>query len=148
MILTTRSTDSWWNSASATIIPIGRAPPAWARALIPPVRLNTQMANGTVWDRVFDGRQFEEAHAKQVFDEHNASVQAELPPERLLVYEVKQGWEPLCAFLGKPVPDEPFPHVNDTAQFQKTIATIKWSFRAVHTVFAVAALGALWALLG
>ena len=36
------------------------------------------------------------------------------PPERLLVYEVKQGWEPLCTFLGVPVPKTLFSHVNDS----------------------------------
>ena len=41
VILTVRSADSWWKSASATIIPIGRAPPAWARKQIPPIRQNS-----------------------------------------------------------------------------------------------------------
>ena len=40
-------------------------------------------------------------------------------PGRLLVYEVGSGWEPLCAFLGVPVPDEPFPRSNATAEFQE-----------------------------
>ena len=39
-------------------------------------------------------------------------VRAEVPADRLLVYEVTQGWEPLCAFLGVPVPDEPFPSAS------------------------------------
>ena len=41
-----------------------------------------------------------------------------MPADQLLVYEVGQGWEPLCEFLGVPVPDEPFPHLNDTASFR------------------------------
>jgi hypothetical protein len=41
---------------------------------------------------------------------------------RFLSYEVSQGWEPLCAFLDVPVPDEPFPKVNTTAEFQERIA--------------------------
>lgn len=36
----------------------------------------------------------------------------------MLVFDVKQGWEPLCKFLGKPIPDVPFPNLNDTAQMQ------------------------------
>lgn len=39
------------------------------------------------------------------------------PKDRLLEYEVKQGWEPLCKFLDKPIPDEPFPRVNDSKNF-------------------------------
>jgi hypothetical protein len=47
-------------------------------------------------------------------------VRETIAPERLLVFDVKEGWEPLCAFLGVPVPeDEPFPHVNDTAAFHE-----------------------------
>ena len=132
VILTVRDEDKWWKSARSTIIAIGRASPQWARRLIPPIRKNTEMVNGTVWDRMFDGRQFEEAHAKMVYREHNAAVAAELPADRLLVFEVKEGWEPLCAFLGKPVPDTPFPHVNDGAEFQGMIRKIKRTFAAIH----------------
>jgi sulfotransferase family protein len=45
-----------------------------------------------------------------------------VPPDRLLVYEVKEGWEPLCEFLGAEVPkNKPFPHLNDTDTFRKMI---------------------------
>jgi hypothetical protein len=52
------------------------------------------------------------------FERHNAEVEQRIPSDRLLVFEAKDGWEPLCAHLGVPVPDEPFPHVNDRAEFQ------------------------------
>lgn len=146
LILTTRSTQSWWQSASETIIAIGKAPPAWARSLVPPIRRNVEMTDGTVWNRMFDGRQQDEAHAKHVFETHNAKVMATIPPERLLVYEVKEGWGPLCAFLGKPVPDEPFPHVNDTAAFKAEIGTIRAVFAALHALVAMGAIAAIWAL--
>ncbi|MQY07457.1 sulfotransferase family protein [Actinomadura macrotermitis] len=55
----------------------------------------------------------------KAFERHTEEVRAGVDPSRLLVFEVAQGWEPLCAFLGVPVPDEPFPRVNDTAQFQE-----------------------------
>lgn len=42
-------------------------------------------------------------------------VRGLVPKERLLEWTVEDGWEPLCAFLEKPVPDEPFPHVNAAA---------------------------------
>ena len=44
---------------------------------------------------------------------HNEQVKRTVPPERLLVWEVTEGWEPLCEFLGVDVPDEPLPHAND-----------------------------------
>ena len=51
------------------------------------------------------------------FEAHNETVKAAFGPDRLLVFEARQGWEPLCAFLGVPVPDEPFPHVNSKEEF-------------------------------
>lgn len=47
------------------------------------------------------------------FEDHNRRVQEEIPADRLLVFRVQDGWEPLCDFLGRPVPDEPFPHLNE-----------------------------------
>lgn len=55
------------------------------------------------------------------FNDHNANVFLRCPQDKLLIYEISQGWEPLCRFLKKPIPDLPFPHVNDTAEFQKII---------------------------
>jgi hypothetical protein len=49
---------------------------------------------------------------------HNAEVRRTIPAERLLVFEARQGWGPLCAFLGVPVPDEPYPHVNNAEAFK------------------------------
>ena len=40
-------------------------------------------------------------------------VRSIVPPEKLLEMELGDGWAPLCGFLGVPVPDEPFPRVND-----------------------------------
>jgi hypothetical protein len=50
-------------------------------------------------------------------DRWTDEVRANVPAERLLVWDVTQGWEPLCEFLELPVPDEPFPNVNDSVQF-------------------------------
>ena len=41
-----------------------------------------------------------------------------VPEEDLLVWNLKEGWEPLCSFLGKPIPDEPIPHENRTGDFE------------------------------
>jgi Sulfotransferase domain len=53
----------------------------------------------------------------EAFVAHNEDVKRVVPAERLLVWEVSDGWEPLCEFLGVPVPDEPLPHANDRATF-------------------------------
>lgn len=46
--------------------------------------------------------------------EHSAMIKGLVPPDRLLEWSIDEGWEPLCKFLDKPVPDEPIPHVNTT----------------------------------
>jgi hypothetical protein len=51
------------------------------------------------------------------FKRHNEEVEATVPPERLLVWSVSEGWEPLCEFLELPVPEEPLPHANDRDTF-------------------------------
>lgn len=56
---------------------------------------------------------------------HNQKVIDENPTDNLLVYNVKQGWAPLCEFLEVPIPDIPFPHVNDAAYFQSNIRRAK-----------------------
>lgn len=70
---------------------------------------------------VFGGRFANRDHAIGVYEAHNSAVEAALPPERLLVYEVSQGWEPLCDFLGVPVPADAFPRTNSTAEFRARI---------------------------
>jgi hypothetical protein len=49
---------------------------------------------------------------------HNSEVRRSIPADRLLVFEARNGWGPLCDFLGVPVPDEPFPHVNSAEEFK------------------------------
>ena len=58
-----------------------------------------------------------EARAKQVFLDHSEQVKADIPADRLLVFEMKDGWEPLCGFLGAPLPDTPFPRSNNRDEF-------------------------------
>ena len=72
-----------------------------------------------LWERMFQGRFEDRAFAIDVFNRHNEQVRRDVPADRLLVYEVSQGWGPLCEFLGVPVPDgKPFPHLNDAAEFR------------------------------
>lgn len=71
-----------------------------------------------VWEDYF--RHFP-TNGKAVYREHYASVRALVPKERLLEYEVKEGWAPLCEFLGQDVPGVPFPTGNEGQVTQKLI---------------------------
>jgi hypothetical protein len=131
VILTVRDPQRWYESALATIFTIrARSDESvWSRLAlkllglaIPQLRGASQITDEVIWQGTFAGRFADRDFALQVFEEHDQAVQAAIPPDRLLVFEVKQGWEPLCAFLGVPVPaDEPFPHVNDADSFRQRI---------------------------
>ncbi len=51
------------------------------------------------------------------FIAHNEAVKEAIPASQLLVFAVKDGWEPLCTFLDRPVPAEPFPHTHNRTEF-------------------------------
>ena len=59
-----------------------------------------------------------ESIMKQRYKSHNLYVKSEVPEEDLLIWNVKEGWGPLCKFLGKPIPEEPFPHDNKTGDIK------------------------------
>ncbi|KJZ77271.1 hypothetical protein HIM_03592 [Hirsutella minnesotensis 3608] len=63
----------------------------------------------------YEARDADEArrNARMAYDRHHRVIQQMVPPEQLLFYKMGQGWEPLCEFLGKPVPDKPFPQSNE-----------------------------------
>lgn len=88
----------------------------------------------------------------EVFNQHNSQVQATVPADRLLVFRVQDGWEPLCRFLGREVPaDVPFPHLNEGKETLKSLARERLFgpvLRKVPYALAAAALVAvLWWLL-
>jgi len=67
--------------------------------------------------RDFFNNDFSRENAIKVFNQHNDEVGRTVPPEKLLIYRVEEGWEPLCNFLEVPVPDMPFPHKNTREAF-------------------------------
>lgn len=80
-----------------------------------------------VW-RFFDGRIHDRAHLLAVFNRHTEEVRGAIPKERLLVFEAKDGWAPLCAFLGVPVPAEDFPRVNSKEEMKPMMAAMAREF--------------------
>ena len=64
--------------------------------------------------KCFSGLTSEEFRLRQAYRKHNAYVQSKVPEEDLLVWKVKDGWEPLCKFLNCPIPEGPIPHDNRT----------------------------------
>lgn len=85
--------------------------PAWAEY--------RRMLDRLLWrdGGVFAGDHQDHDWLIDAFNRHNEAVRSNVPAERLLVWEVKDGWEPLCRFLEVDVPDAPFPNVNDKKTF-------------------------------
>jgi hypothetical protein len=80
------------------------------------------MITNLAWEGLFSGKFEDRQYAIEVFNQLNEDVKERVPAERLLVYDVKEGWEPLCEFLGVEVPEgKPFPHLNDTEAFRKMV---------------------------
>jgi hypothetical protein len=114
VILTERDPEVWFESTQATIF--ARMPPG-PGAEDPFLRML-----GKVVCELFDYRMHDRDHCISVFNAHNARVREVIPAERLLVYEVAQGWGPLCDFLGVPVPPESMPKVNSREEFAARFA--------------------------
>jgi len=130
IILSVRDAQRWYDSVSATIFKSALAerqrPPPHRRVIrwlvarrAPDFALYPRMAKATITDRIFDGRIDDAAHAIRVFDEHIAEVKASIASDRLLVFNVREGWPPLCKFLGCSIPDEPFPYTNQREAFRR-----------------------------
>lgn len=118
VVLTRRDPKRWYESFSNTILKLLQAPDPPPD---PTIRAILEMCRDVIARRAFDGRLDDPAAIKAAYERHNAAVTATLPPDRLLVFEVAEGWAPLCRFLGVPVPATPFPRVNSTAEFWELI---------------------------
>lgn len=118
LILTVRDTDEWYDSVSSTIRRLRKAMPAnW-----PVLRTVAAVSDRIVWDGEFKGHGDDREYVVSRFREHNDEVQRTMPAERLLVYDVRDGWEPLCRFLGVAVPgNTPFPRANDRLVMRRYI---------------------------
>ncbi|MEN3536312.1 sulfotransferase family protein [Microbispora sp. ZYX-F-249] len=129
VILTTRDPDRWLTSMRRTLFAqrrrIESLPGRTAVLLSSLLRTDLAAFVGMV-DTTLDARTFatpadrEPERAIRLFEEHAARVIAAIPAERLLVFDAADGWNPLCAFLGVPVPDEPFPRVNGATDFTRS----------------------------
>jgi len=96
-----------------------------------------QIAEEIVLRGTFDGKFEDKHHAIEVFNRHNEEVRRRVPEERLLIYEVKEGWGPLCEFLGVEEPDKPFPRLNDAVEVQRLILVVRLFSVAMPTILAL-----------
>ena len=130
VILTVRAPEPWYESLRSTIYQLRRLTTGplpmklafeLAGMFAPGVTGTARLADHLVWDDTFAGRFEDRAYAMEVFERQNEAVRRRVPPERLLVFDVREGWEPLCNFLGVEVPDRPFPHLNEAREMRRRL---------------------------
>lgn len=105
VILTVRDPERWFESTQETIFS-----PRWIEYLrsVEAGKFIQLTVNDYLQDRMHD-----KEHLIQRFQEHIEEARNAIPASRLLIFEVKEGWGPLCEFLELPQPDGDFPFVND-----------------------------------
>lgn len=110
-----RPEESWWKSFSGTI---AKFMDSYADMDLPPhVRDMVDATLAFIGEQTFGGKYLDRDAALAAYRKRTADVRAAIPPERLLVFDVAEGWEPLCRFLDVPVPAESFPRLNNTEEF-------------------------------
>jgi len=113
VVLTLRDPDKWVGSMERSYYQIFSWPSWRLLALLDPI-VGTYNELLTSILKDWTGGEWENRRKlKQGFIDHNENIRRLVPKDRLLEFRVEEGWEPLCKFLGKEVPDEPYPRVNE-----------------------------------
>ena len=116
VVLTVRDADAWFASASRTIFKSMREGLASDEGKL---RERLVMAREIIVDGTFGGDLVDRANAVAVYEAHVARVHREVPPDRLVVFDPRDGWGPLCAALGVGEPEGPYPRINTSQEFQE-----------------------------
>ncbi|KPM42989.1 hypothetical protein AK830_g3575 [Neonectria ditissima] len=126
VLLVVRDLDKWFKSMDEGVLqalwgPIGNFS---VNFIEPTLGSFAGVASRKLVLGLFGVRTVEEARVnpREAYDRHHRIIREMVPPEQLLEYRMGEGWEPICEFLGKPVPDVEFPWVNEAAQLRRTIA--------------------------
>lgn len=124
VVLSTRDPEAWEKSMRTTIWDTiyGQSAAAHlskARELVDPDWQNYIRLMGRMWaaQGIFSGPELRPGQLAEAIARYQEQVQRNIPEERLLVWSVGEGWEPLCSFLEVDVPDTPFPRLNDSTMY-------------------------------
>ena len=116
VVLTMRSVESWWESYSNTIMIALQNIPEDAPAHVREVR---EMAAMMWREKTFAAPLDDKVAAFAAYERYVDDVVQSITDDRLLCFDVRDGWAPLCEFLGRPIPDEDFPRTNNASEFHK-----------------------------
>ncbi len=156
VVLSVRDPERWYESTRNTIYEMSKITAgsrlsrvifAFVGLFVPGVFEIGRMGNEIVWQGTFDGKFEDKPYAIEVFNRHNEEVRRRVPQDRLLVYDVKEGWGPLCEFLSVEEPDKPFLRLNDAAEMRRRILAVRALSIAIPAALVLLITAAL-ALLG
>ena len=130
VIHTVREFDSWYTSVKETVY---RGKPKGMkdfmriiknmifsseyRKVAPVFMFNDEL----IWKGQFESRFEDKEFIRKKYNEHQSEVLNTVKANNLLVYDIKEGWEPLCNFLGKPIPEIAFPRLNERKEFNRVM---------------------------
>ncbi|KAH8548260.1 hypothetical protein BGW37DRAFT_560105 [Umbelopsis sp. PMI_123] len=114
----TRDPEKWYESAKDTVYQFRQTP---EDGMPDHLKAATSMIEKVVWGGDLQGKFEDKEEAIRLFKDHEEEVNRTVPADKLLIFETGvDGWEKLCRFLGKEVPDKPWPHVNSRETFAST----------------------------
>lgn len=119
ILLNVRDPEKWYDSMYETIWAIQPAFPFWFPGIV------KEIHDEIIWNRNLQGAFNDRQETIRLYKEWIEEVKKTVPAERLLVYDVKEGWKPLCDFLGVPVPKKPFPHINERRNIIRIIRLLR-----------------------
>ena len=118
VILTLRDSQQWYTSVMNTIWKFSSQVTGESRTQLDEAAMErSMMGDEIIWQGVFGGRMKDRDHVIECYERHNQEVIDTVPADKLLVYRPGDGWEPLCGFLQKTVPNTDYPKVNSTEDF-------------------------------
>lgn len=133
---------AWYQSAMETIY---FSEKYWhfkvIKFFLPPAKKLGEMTHKLIWQRSLRGSMEDRDRAIDEYQKRIDEVQATVPSERLLVFSVDQGWEPLCKFLEVEIPQQEFPRVNDRSETIRMISRMKYLAYALIGLSVLALLG-------
>jgi hypothetical protein len=142
-----RGPEAWYKS---TINTIYKTETLWhfkvLAFFIPKFRKMTEMCRKLIWHGSHQGTLNHREKAIERYQQHIEEIKAVVPEDKLLIFSVDQGWEPLCAFLEKEAPGSDFPKMNDTQEFQSFLKTMTRIAYGLIAVSALAVAGIIYML--
>jgi hypothetical protein len=137
--------EAWYNSTFNTIY---RVQKMWEGKIVALFSSRTRkiirMTAKLIWKNFLNGTMENKQDAIDRYNEHIENVKKQIPADRLLIYSVDQGWEPLCNFLRKEVPKTSFPKVNDTLEMKQNIKSMSKIAKKIIALAIIVGLALIW----